>query len=394
MLAPTSLRTDEGRVSPIHRPSRRPTRRIDPPVPAADRTVCRPRPRPAIRPVTPPRRLSRVASLRVAALLCAAAAAGGLSGCGKTITREATQQLLTADSIDRAVAQLDLSPFEGRSVYLDTELLEHKNLDAMGVGGQNYLIGSLRQQFMAAGAKLEEKAATAEFVVEARAGAVGSDAHEVVYGMPANNLLSSAATLVPNSPPLPAIPELSLAKKSQEHAATKLHLFAYHRERREIVWQSGEAAANSEASHTWLLGAGPFEKGQIYDGTRFAGERVSIVPKWLRRKERDGEFDPIASLDNYNETRVYGFDAPPPEPVPTTEPVSPTDDGVKLASAEKPADDADKQPAKPAQEDKAADKKPSAETAEKASPKEDQDEDQKTADADADPKPADPPAAT
>ncbi|MFH5803331.1 DUF6655 family protein [Alienimonas sp. DA493] len=394
MLAPASLPTDDSRVSPIRRPPRRPTRQIDPPVPAADRLVCRPRPRLAIRFVTPPRRL-----FRVAALLCAAAAVVGLTGCGKTIAREATEQLLTADSIDRAVAQLDLSPFEGRSVYLDTKLLEHKKLDGIGVGAQNYLIGSLRQQFMAAGAKLEEKEAEAEFVVEARAGAVGTDSHEVVYGMPANSLLSSAATLVPNSPPLPAIPEMSIAKQSQEHAATKLRLFAYHRERREIVWQSGEAAADSEASHTWLLGAGPFEKGQIYDGTRFAGEKVSIVPDWLRRRDDDAEFDPIAQLQNYNEPRVYGFDPPPPEPV-VPEPVAPGADDVKLASAEAPADKADDKT--PAQEDKPKDDAlkaapPPAETAAAPPPQEPPKgaaaDDKKTADAKTDPAKAVPPAA-
>ncbi len=215
-------------------------------------------------------------------------------------------------------------------MFLDTELLEHKKLDGVGVGGQNYLIGSLRQHLMAAGAELETKATDAEFVIEARAGAVGSDSHEVVYGMPANSLLSSAANFVPNAPPVPSLPELSIAKQSQEHAATKLRLFAYHRERRQIVWQSGEAAATSEASHTWLLGAGPFEKGEIYGGTRFAGEKLSIVPRWLRRKDPNA-YDPVASLEQYNEPRIYGLDpAPPPTPLFP----DPADGPVRLASGE------------------------------------------------------------
>ncbi|MEM9703127.1 MAG: DUF6655 family protein [Planctomycetota bacterium] len=285
--------------------------------------MCRTRPGPAIRPVTSPRRLARCAGL-----LCAAVTIGGFIGCGKTMSNDATQQLLTADSIDRAVAELDLSPFAGRSVYLQTQLLEHKKLDGVGVGGQNYLIGSLRQHLMAAGALLEAREADAEFVIEARAGAVGSDSHEVTYGMPANSLLSSAASFVPNSPPLPVLPELSVARQQQEHAATKLRLFAYHRERREIVWQSGEAKADSRASHTWLFGAGPFEKGAIYDGTRFAGDQVKIVPNWLRKKDENA-FDPVQSLADYNESKVYGLD-PPPEPL-TGDP------GVRLAGGEEPA---------------------------------------------------------
>ena len=135
---------------------------------------------------------------------------------------------------------------------------------------------------MAAGARLEAKEATAEYVVEARAGAVGSDAHEVIYGMPENTLLSAASSVVPNAPPLPSIPEISIAKQSQTHAATKLRLFAYHRQSRRIVWQSGNAEADSQASHTWLLGAGPFEKGDIYDGHpvrgRPAAGRAEVAP--------------------------------------------------------------------------------------------------------------------
>lgn len=234
------------------------------------------------------------------------------------------------------MSKIDLSPFAGRSVYLDTELLEHKKLDGVGVGGQNYLIGSLRQQLMAAGARMEDKESQAEFVIEARAGAVGSDSHEVVYGMPANSLLNAASSVVPNSPPLPAIPELAVAKQSQEHAATKLRLFAYHRERREIVWQSGEASANSQASHTWLLGAGPFEKGEIYGGTRFAGDKLTVVPKWLRKKDPDA-FDAVASLENYNETHVYGLDPEAPAPLPA----GPGGE-TRLASAEEDATDGKK----------------------------------------------------
>ena len=290
----------------------------------------------------PPARRARAA----APLLCAAALACAGAGCGKTVTREATRQLLTADSIDRAVAQVDFSPFAGKSVFLDTDLLEHKKLDAVGVGAQNYLIGSLRQSLMASGAKLEAAAGSAEYVIEARAGAVGADSHEVIYGMPESNLLNAAAQAVPNAPPLPSIPEISLAKQSQDLSSTKLALFAYHRQRRAIVWQSGEAAANSRASHTWLLGAGPFEKGQIYDGTRFAGERVRLTPKWLRGEdppEPGRPADPEAALADYDAPRVYGFGDPPP-PAPAPVPAAPAD-GPRLAAAEAPADPA---PAKPA----------------------------------------------
>ena len=319
---------------------------------SADSPVCRPRRRPAIPAVTPPPPGSpRVAA---AALFCAAVLSLASAGCGKTTAREATSQLLTADSIDRSIAQLDLSPFDGKSVYLETEYLEHKKLDGVGVGGQNYLIGSLRQALMAAGARLEAKEASAEYVVEARAGAVGSDAHEVIYGMPENTLLSAASSVVPNAPPLPSIPEISIAKQSQTHAATKLRLFAYHRQSRRIVWQSGNAEADSQASHTWLLGAGPFEKGDIYDGTRFAGDKLRVVPKWLRRKDPHA-YDPKAALADYNEPRLFPAEhgllteppAAPPSPLPEV-------GAARLASAEEPAEPA-REPAPEEEKDEADD---------------------------------------
>ena len=39
----------------------------------------------------------------------------------------------------------------------------------------------------------------------------------------------------------------------------------------EPVWQSGMAMNKSTANDIWLFGAGPFQKGTIYDETRFAG---------------------------------------------------------------------------------------------------------------------------
>ena len=56
-------------------------------------------------------------------------------------------------------------------------------------------------------------------------------------------------------------------------AAAKVSVFAYDRETREPLWQSGIAQAGSSARDTWILGIGPIQYGTIYNGTRFAGKR-------------------------------------------------------------------------------------------------------------------------
>jgi hypothetical protein len=51
-------------------------------------------------------------------------------------------------------------------------------------------------------------------------------------------------------------------------------VFAYHRETGTPVWQSGLVHQESSANDVWILGAGPFQRGTIYDGTEFAGKAL------------------------------------------------------------------------------------------------------------------------
>lgn len=211
-----------------------------------------------------------------------------LPGCGTTQNSLATQQLLESDAIDAAVAQIDFSPLSGHRVYFDATYLQ----DYKGVGfvNSNYVISGLRQQILAAGCLLQETRETAEYIVEGRLGTLGSDQHDVVYGLPKNNALNAVASIVPTAPTLPAVPELAVAKKVSSQGAAKLALFAYDRETRAPVWQSGLSLARSTSRNTWLLGAGPFQNGTIHrDDVEFAGNGYPLRP-WKRRREisRDG----------------------------------------------------------------------------------------------------------
>ncbi len=227
-------------------------------------------------------------------------------GCGSTSSRTATEQLLSSDAVDAAIAQIDFRPLSGQTVFLETEYLK----DYKGIGFVNsaYIISSLRQQIVAAGCLLQDTKDQADFVLEGRVGALGTDSHDIVYGIPANNLLSTATALAPNVPAVPAIPEVALAKKKNELSAAKLAIFAYHRESKRRVWQSGISLARSTAKDSWFFGAGPFQKGTVYDGVKFAGAELNISPDELD--------DPVQfKLSNLRHPEIFApasAFAPPP----------------------------------------------------------------------------------
>jgi hypothetical protein len=247
--------------------------------------------------------------------LAAACALGAvLTGCGTTKNRTATEQLLVSNAVDQAVAKIDFRPLAGRTVYFDATYIEPvKNA---GFVNAPYIISSLRQQMMAAGCRLQEKMDLAEFVVEARVGAVGADAHEVTYGIPASSGLSNAAqAMAPAAPPIPAIPELSVARRDDQRAAAKIAVFAYHRESRQALWQSGIAQSSSTAKDVWLLGVGPFQQGTIYQGATFAGSDLSFLSPAEEASHPAVDFDDphifeALRQEQQNKVRVVNFDEP------------------------------------------------------------------------------------
>ena len=265
--------------------------------------------------------------------------------------REATEQLLASDAVDRSVASIDFRELAGKKVYFDTTYL--KNVKGIGFVNADYIISSLRQQMVAARCLLQEKKADAEYVVEARVGALGTDGHEITYGIPSNSGLTSAASLLPTAPPLPVLPELSVAKKNDHRAAVKIGAFAYHRETGEPLWQAGIAQARSTAKDTWLMGAGPFQSGTIYSSTQFAGAKLGLP--LLEHEEATAKVK-VPYNDEYHFGRPGQDDVPG---APTT-----TGGAVVPASASQPAEKPpEKQtPAKDSQPDDkaAAPEKPAA----------------------------------
>lgn len=212
---------------------------------------------------------------RLSSVLMLVALLSSIGGCGKTIKSTATEQLILSDSVDRAILSIDFSPLAGRACFLDTTHLK-TNSRSTSLVNADYVISSLRNQLVSAGGTLAESRKEAEIIVEPRLGVLGSNEHEVTYGIPSSSILSQAAALVPTAPPIPTIPEIALARKYDQMAATKLAVFAYDAKTGAPVWQSGVETATSNARDTWVLGVGPFQSGNIYEERSFGSFQTQM----------------------------------------------------------------------------------------------------------------------
>ncbi|WP_425398582.1 DUF6655 family protein [Aeoliella sp.] len=261
-------------------------------------------PRPSTKRLAARRRVAR------APLLVLLVAGMLATGCGTTRmsapSRTATEQLLISDAIDRAVGQVNFRALAGQSVYLEDSALNT-------VVDRQYLSSSLRQHLLASGCVLRDKRDNADFVVEARAGVVGTDSHDLLFGVPAMQVpqFLPLQGVVPS-----AIPEVPFAKRQEQRGLAKVAVFAYHRDTGMPVWQSGMAMSESTAKNFWVLGAGPFQKGTIYEGTNFAGaELKSALAIGGGRSEDDS--DPVALGQEASFASPLLFAAKDEEPAPT-----------------------------------------------------------------------------
>lgn len=223
--------------------------------------------------------------LRVAAAWLALLAA--TTGCGVTRTsdskRTATEQLMVSSAIERAVARIDCSPLAGRRVFLDASFMDD-------VGDGKYLVSTLRHQLLASGCLLADKAETADVIVEARAGAIGTDRSDVVVGIPGTTVTVKGNEVT--------TPDVSIAKRSEQRGVAKISLHAYERESGRPVWQSGIENMASHVRDRWLFGAGPFQDGEIHDAPEFAGHRLKKTSwGWLPEPGFEQPVAPTAAID-------------------------------------------------------------------------------------------------
>ncbi|WP_050986316.1 DUF6655 family protein [Schlesneria paludicola] len=199
-----------------------------------------------------------------------------LVGCGTTrmsdTLRTGTEQMLLSTAIDRSISEMDFEVLSGKDVYFDPQYLR-------GVSDEGYIISSIRQKLLAEGVFLKAVRDEATYVVEARAGAVGTNRQDVLIGIPQTSLPTGAvAAGVPT-----AIPEIPFAKKTNQKGVAKIAVFAYNQVTGQALWQSGAEPVTADARDTWVLGTGPFQRGSIYTGSNFMGQRIKLP--WTRSSD-------------------------------------------------------------------------------------------------------------
>jgi len=193
-------------------------------------------------------------------------------GCGTTkwsdTDRTGTEQLLISNAIDRVANKVDFSPMRGKKSFLDTSAISQTT-------DRDYLATTIRQQLAAAGAVLAVNKEEADYIVEVRAGAVGTDRDDLLIGIPAMTLPA-----IPSSQySATVIPEIPFIKQTRQRGVAKIALFAYNKRTGKPVWISGNNQGESNARNLWFAGAGPLTRGTIYHETTFAG---NPVPQWTR----------------------------------------------------------------------------------------------------------------
>jgi len=190
-----------------------------------------------------------------------------LGGCGTAkvtgTARTGTEQLLLTNAWDKALQKVDFRALTGVPVFLDSA-----NVTAVD---QGWVVSSLREAMLTQGLLIREKREQAQYVVEARVGAYGTDEDNFLLGIP-QTTLPPTITGVPTG----TIPELPLVKRSRQMAVAKLALFAYDRASGQLVWQSGTLLDKADTKDVYVGGFGPIKSGSIQDGTEVAGYKIPL----------------------------------------------------------------------------------------------------------------------
>jgi len=201
------------------------------------------------------------------------------AGCGTVKTsgtaRTGTEQLLLTNAWDSALQKVDFRPLTGVPVYLDVT-----NVTAVD---QGWVVSSIRQSMLAQGVLLRSKPEQAQWVVEARVGAYGTDNYNWLLGIPQTTIPQTITGM-----PSGTIPEMAVIKKNDQQGIAKLALFAYDRGSGQLVWNSGTMLATASAKDVYVGGVGPIQSGTIHGGTNIVGIKIPLSAESVRQNDGTG----------------------------------------------------------------------------------------------------------
>lgn len=211
------------------------------------------------------------------------------------------EQLLVSDAVDDAVGQIDFSPLKGRDVFLDPEYV--RTVRPLGFVNSDYVLSTLRHQIVASGCYLKDRREDAEIIIEPRVGSLGTDDYNIVYGLPRSEASAIAGAAMNTGISFPAVPEIAVGKSEYRQGFAKLTVFAYRADDRAVVWQSGVAKSTATSRDTWVMGAGPFQKGTIYRDKKLGGYSrlanawgssvpITATPPYLVARDYPGNLQP------------------------------------------------------------------------------------------------------
>ncbi|QEG22583.1 DUF6655 family protein [Mariniblastus fucicola] len=189
----------------------------------------------------PSHRFLNAASLLAVAIL--------FTGCTTTRTtdtaRTGMEQLLISNAVDQTLDKVALPAVAGRKVFVDDKYLEAVD--------KGYIMGSLRQRLMTAGALVVDAKDGSDMTLEIFSGGVGTDNVESYLGVP--------GLTVPGMPV--EIPEVRVYEKKSQFGTAKLGLVAYATTTGEMLYDSGRTLARADDSRWSVMGVGPFQEGSV-----------------------------------------------------------------------------------------------------------------------------------
>jgi len=214
-----------------------------------------------------------------------------LTGCGTTkwsdTSRTATEQLLLTSAMDRAVGKMNFTALFNKTAFIDSTAITNAT-------DSQYFISMVRQHLLASGAKVVEKKEEADYVVELRAGTVGTDRNDLMVGVPSLTLPTGGASQLLTG--TTAVPEIAIIKRTDQRAVVKVAAFVYNRKTNSPFYQSGNIQTESRIRARWIFGAGPIIRGDITKGTELAGTKINPTISQIIDLQNDKGLAPSVTL--------------------------------------------------------------------------------------------------